>query len=288
MTPRSILIIAGVGTVLCLGVAGWARSQRVVATGGTGQPVSRLALQGSGSSVRPIPGTSGPAAARSPETPLTTASDGSPATHGSRLDVGRVFAERPELQSAYRAAVKGRLHQTYDQWFERQGLTPTQIEQVIAILLRDDEDELDLAMAGRALAFPRDDGTLREFRRAERAETAAALSVVIGDARLRALQDFDRAQAMRPTADAVASLLVASGTPLSAGEADQLTQVLAEASGQYRRGGRPSWETTDWDSVLARAEDFLAPPQQAALRAEVQRARAVALLDQYFAAQASP
>ena len=69
----------------------------------------------------------------------------------TRPDLGDLLAAHPELQEAHQQAVKGRLHQTYDRLFARLGMSAAQIDQAVALLARDAEGELDLAMTAQTL-----------------------------------------------------------------------------------------------------------------------------------------
>ncbi len=201
----------------------------------------------------------------------------------ARPDVGALFAAHPELQAAHQRAVSGRLHHIYDQLFGRLGLTSAQIDRAVALLVRDAEHELDLAMTAQALQLSKDDPSLREVRRGEKADTEAKLESLLGGPSMQAWRDYNRALGMQSTAEDVASLALATDAPITGPQLEQLTRVLAEASATYRSGGRPEWSTTDWSEVLRQASTFLTAPQVAVLEAKIQQAKAAALLGPFYA-----
>ncbi len=219
------------------------------------------------------------------EPPRRTVAGQSEAEAPARPDLDEIFSAHPELRAAYLKATAGRLHQTYDRLWGRLGLSSAQIEQAISILMRDDENEIDLAMTARSLKLAGDDPALQRFRREEMAETQSALESVLGSQAYQALRDYNRILLMRATAEDVASLAAVSESPLTGAQTEQLTRLLAEASAGYRNGGRPNLASTDWESVLDQASAFLAPPQLAALQAKAQQARTAAMLSQFYAAR---
>ena len=235
---------------------------------------------------RPVAG-SRPARRISPEEPAPASAASSLAANApARPDVNAIFAAHPELEAAYRKATLGKLHQTYDRLWNRMGLSSAQIEQVFAILMRDDENEMDLAMTANALKLSSDDPSLRQFRGEENTVTRAALESALGSQGYQTLQDYNRALTVQSAAEDVASLTAASGSPMTGAQTEQLTQVLAEASASYRNGGRPNWISTDWEQVLSKAPLFLTPPQVTALQAKAQQAKVAAMLAQFYASRA--
>lgn len=201
-------------------------------------------------------------------------------------DVNEIFAAHPELQAAYKQATAGRLHQTYDRLWARLGLSSAQIEQAVSVLMRDDENEMDLSMTAAALKLSEDDPALRQYRREEMATTQSSLELVLGPQGYQALRDYNRTLAMRSTAEEVAAITAVSDAPLTGLQTEQLTQVLAEATTSYRHGGQPDRASTDWDDVLRKAAMFLTPPQLAAVQAKAQQAKTAAMLTQFYASRA--
>jgi hypothetical protein len=214
----------------------------------------------------------------------STKEDGKPRSP-ARPDVGELFAAHPELQAAYQRAVGGRLHQTYGRLFGRLGLSSAQIDQAVALLVQDAEHELDLAMTAQTLQLATDDPALWRFRGGEKSDTEAKLESLLGAQGMQTWRDYNRALGMRATAEDVASLTLATDTPMTGAQMEQLTRVLAEASSTYREGGLPEWSTTDWPEVLRHASTFLTPAQLVVLQAKIQQAAAAALLSQFYASR---
>ena len=71
----------------------------------------------------------------------------------------------------------------------------------------------------------------------------------------------------------------ATATPMNADQADQLTEILANASSSYQRGGvaRPGF-AINWDKALPQAAQVLSPDQLAVLQAQVAPTQSMAQL----------
>lgn len=119
----------------------------------------------------------------------------------------------------------------------------------------------------------------------------AAERNLLGEAGYQQLVEFERQMPTRDFVSGLAASLVFSGDPISATQASQLTQILAEASETYRTGARasspgpdldgplrtrqPAREPLDSAQALARARAVLSPAQYAAFEAEILRTRTI-------------
>lgn len=283
-TTRAWFLVAWSTIAISLGIAGWSVSVRWRAEAGLAEIPWRNARLASASE-RPRTVAVAPAAPpRSVETAPAPDPSAPPRPEPKqRPDIGELLSTHPDLLTDYEKSFKGQLDQRYRRLFQRLRLSPQQVGQIEGLLLRDDENELDLAMTAASQGFAHDDPTAKKFRQDQKIELKAALQGVLGPGDYETLQRFDQAQRVRSWAEDVAGLLALSPTPLTGEQRDQLTQIVADASSSYQKGGIANIDDVAWERVLATAPTFLAEPQQAALRAKVQMTQLRALLPQFFA-----
>ena len=99
-------------------------------------------------------------------------------------------------------------------------------------------------------------------------EIAARMRSLLGDDGYQAYQDFNRLGAAQALVQELAGTLYAGEAPISQSQGNQLVQVLAQSSADYRNG-KPLWGTGQigWDAALSNANSVLTEPQMDALRA---------------------
>src|SRR5205814_5283202 len=126
---------------------------------------------------------------------------------------------------------------------------------------------------------------VQAMRRQSDETMQAAERELLGEAGYQQLGEYERTQPMRDFVGDLAASLVFSGDSISAAQANQLTQILAEASETYRQGARapspwadlqgaifarqPARGSIDTEAVLARARTVLSPTQYASLEAHL-------------------
>ncbi len=195
----------------------------------------------------------------------------------------------PPLQIGYLAAKRARLEREYGPFFGKLGLAPASVDRLKALLMQREEQRLDLASAapaalrlsstdgqwdtaalGIGVGGNSDDPAVRAANRlmdqADRS-LAAGVTELLGPEGYRQFSDYERSLPMRSLAEDVAGSLAAGASPLSSDQVEQLSQILAQASPSYVRGGSAALGQMDWDQAFQQAGRVLSPPQLAALKA---------------------
>ena len=104
-----------------------------------------------------------------------------------------------------------------------------------------------------------------------RQECEAAQRELLGEAGFRQLQDYERTADMRELVRSTAGAATVADGPFTPQQAEQLIQVLANASSTYRSGGKASVQNTDWDAVEAPARAILSGGQYSFLQLSSRR-----------------
>ena len=202
-----------------------------------------------------------------------------------------VLAKNPELQARYLAARRRDLGVTYGPYLAEAGLTPAQAEKFKDIKVAAVENAMDLNSTMRARGLAETDPAVQLLRSQSEEAMHAAERDLLGEAGYQQLAEYERKMPTREFVSGLAASLVFSGDPISATQANQLTQILAEASESYRNGTQaispgpnldeplrtrqPAREPIDSAQALARARAVLSPAQYAAFEAEIIRNRTI-------------
>ncbi len=162
---------------------------------------------------------------------------------------------------------------SYDPLFKKLGLSGVQVDQFKALLVAKLGREGDLAEYARAQGARPVDPDVRALDGQADAEFAAQVRATFGEATYAALQHFDETGAARELTDQLSSALAPTATPLSADQADQLVEILANNS--RTPDGRISSDprALNFEAAMAQAQGLLSPPQMAALRQSYQNRR---------------
>ncbi len=203
-----------------------------------------------------------------------------------------VLEQSSELQMRYLAVKRFDLESTYGPFLENSGLTPEQKTRFQEILLAAEERLLDLKSAIQANGWAESDPAVQAIRTQSQETLRSAQQELLGQEGYRRLVDYDRALPAQLFVRGVASTLTFADQPLSSGQVAQLTQILADASDDYRNGGKangalPEFRREDFDQrqavrssinaeqTLAAARALLSPAQYTVFAAEVERGQAV-------------
>lgn len=173
----------------------------------------------------------------------------------------------PKVQSVRLASRRARLMTSHGVLFAKLGLTTAQIGQFQDIAARRDEQNLDLdgiveserEQTGRVSAETK--AAVDKFRAQVKEEAATAQKQLLGEEGFAALKDYNRTVGVRTVIGDLAGAAVVAGVPFSAGQAEQLTQVLADACTSYRTGGTAYAAEIDWTLADEQARGVLAAPQ---------------------------
>ena len=180
----------------------------------------------------------------------------------SHPTLGALIQRNPHLQALYLAAQRAHLDQTYGPLFRTIHLSADQIAKFKDIMNDHDGQILDLEATAASQGLPTSDPAIVAFRQQADQQLQAAETILLGDSGYQQLQDYNRSLPVRTLVDNIAGTL-AFTAPLSAQQAEQLTQALAEASPSYQTGGNADWEAVDYAQVDQKAAAFLTAAQLA-------------------------
>jgi RNA polymerase sigma factor (sigma-70 family) len=176
---------------------------------------------------------------------------------------------RPHLQDpAYRelarTASRARRHLEFQRFYRRMNLSPEQIARFEAIMVRQDQANLDGQVA-------------RDLGRDEQAvyrqsgpEWSTAMRELLGEEGKRQLEDYLRSMAVRNFVDEIAALTYATGEPMTLDQADRLLAVVLANDPLYRQGKGTDPGKVNWSGVWEDAAAFLAPAQVATFETAVE------------------
>lgn len=200
-----------------------------------------------------------------------------------------VLEKNPELQARFLANRRREMGITYGPFLANAGLSPAQSDRFKDILVAAAESAMDLNSTMRARGLAETDPVVLTLRKQAEDAMHAAQRELIGEAGFQQLGEYERTLPMREFVGGLAASLVFSGDALNASQANQLTQILAEANEAYRQGARaaspyPDWggaisarrparESIDSETLLARVRTVLSPAQYVAFEAEILRTR---------------
>ena len=206
--------------------------------------------------------------------------------------------KNPRLQAGYLASERTNLALRYGPLLQRLGLTPDQTEKFNDLMAEHTARLLDLKLTARAQGITEpDQANATLIQQADERLSAAQLDL-LGDAGYQQLQEYERTLPVREQAGMLAGALALTDTPLSTQQAEQITQIIANASKGYQGGGRADMpmpgngelltplmlahqavaETIDWGAVLTQARGVLSESQFALFEASVTKDQSVVRL----------
>lgn len=173
----------------------------------------------------------------------------------------------PKIQVSQLASRRSKVRSTYELLFRTLGLSPAQIEKFQEIAARLEAQKMDLnAILGEEVKANQviSEGTwsaVKKLQAKADADYQSAQRELLGETGYRQLQDYERTSPVRTMVSGLAGTAVLAGLPISAQQAERLTQVLANASSEYQQGRTASLATVDWNLVDAQASDILTESQ---------------------------
>jgi hypothetical protein len=206
---------------------------------------------------------------------------------GSRPDIDAIISSHPDLLATFVKGIRGYTEQVYGALFARLHLTPDQIDRLETLIVNDLENQLDLNSTAQAQGLSNDDPAIVKEREQQTADLQSAEQDLLGPDAYDGFHTATRAEAIRGTVEQVAYMTQFSATPFTGDQSEQLVQLMAQASSDFRNGKDATVSSVDWDTVMAQAPTFLTPSQVATLQgvAQLNRFRTLA---RAFDAQQSP
>ena len=183
-----------------------------------------------------------------------------------RIQRGPTIDERlqkePDTQVYWLASRRSEVAMKYRAFFRQAGLSAEKREAFHRAMIQRDEQVMDVDAIIRAQGLTRPDEPAAKMLAKADADLKATQRAVLGDDGFRQLQEYDRTSSLRDIVNGIAGgAVMVAREPLSSQQAEQLLQVMANASPSYQRGGAASTSEIDWDVVDAQARTFLSPAQ---------------------------
>jgi RNA polymerase sigma factor (sigma-70 family) len=176
----------------------------------------------------------------------------------------RPYLQDPAYRELARTASQAQRHLGFQRFYRQLGLTPEQIERFEAIMVRQDQANLDGQIA-------------RDLGRDEQAvyrqsgpEWDAAMRELLGDEGKKQLEDYLRSLPLRYFIDATAARSYASAQPITLAQADQLIAVVLAHTPIYQEGKGTDPGKVSWNEVWDPAAKILSPEQLAAFENSVE------------------
>ena len=197
---------------------------------------------------------------------------GAPAAAGPKraggADLAALLAANPGLFALGVRVYRANLGLHFGPLYQALRLSPGEIEKFENMMTTHQEQMLDLNAAAQARGLGDTDPAVVGLRQQEDQQLRAEQIALLGHAGFRQLLQFNRAQPVGDIVTNVATTVALTSTPLSAAQAGQLTQFLADASADYQSGSEANPSTINWDQVLFQAQGVLSRAQYDALETE--------------------
>jgi hypothetical protein len=170
-------------------------------------------------------------------------------------------AEQGELKNQDQRArgFRAQLAARYGAFYLQQKLTREQIDRWEAIQVEQWHAEADLEAVASKLALSTDDAARKKLMQESNDRSYDAEVAVLDVEEMRALLNYQRAEAAYDVVSALAQKLYTTETPLERVQAQRLAQLLKEKNPAYKNNELYDPEQTLWPDVIAEARTFLPP-----------------------------
>jgi len=150
--------------------------------------------------------------------------------------------------------------------YRKLGFSPGQISQYENLAVDHFLRMQDIIATAQAENIPVKDPAIAALIKDENQQYRQEQTAALGAPVTQEIQQFQRTAGMRTIANSVAGDTYYSNTPLSANQADQVTQILANNSAAYQKGNSASFNDINMPTALAQAQGVLTDTQLAALK----------------------
>lgn len=231
------------------------------------------------------------ATARKPGAPSETSARSQGGGSTPSADLRKLIVSNPKMENLFVATVRDRVRWEYGLLFSRHKLSPAQIEKFVDSATKLQELEMDLYAVGEADSGSRE--SVRELSRKAQEEHTAVMRELLGEEAATIVRDYNRMGSARNAVGEIGGAAAMAGVPLSATQAQQLYDILSNASSTYQKGGFADLRSIDWTAADAQAAKILSPAQLAVYhggsrgRVEIQTAIEKALESEGLTARAA-
>jgi len=191
---------------------------------------------------------------------------GRPATaRNSRLDAAQFLTQFPQARSLLAATFRGYINFFYASFFRQAGLTPVQIEQF--------ENAADESLFRTVTITPTGVGSPPIWNLV----SADQLNDFLSPQAVQQFEDYNRAATAYHLVGGMAAEVGLAAPPLSVGQIDQLTQIVAKNSSDYQSGGQldltgSGQVSINWNTVRIQAQAVATPAQWPAMESVLDEA----------------
>lgn len=201
--------------------------------------------------------------------PVVTA----PTSAKKELSARDLLLTDPKVQGLWLASTRARLAREYGPLFARLKLTPDEIEKALAAMTKREEAKLDLASVSESQG-PEAKKAVATLSKQAEADYEAAQTANIGVDGLREVKNYERLSVVRLLVERLGGSATVESVPLQSGQADQIAQIVANASPSYVNGGSVDLRSTNWEQVDLQVQQILTPRQfqiyRSGIRMEIQ------------------
>lgn len=172
-----------------------------------------------------------------------------------------LLAQDPKLQALSIAARRARFESTYGPFARMQRLAPEQVSRLGDAQGRFDAMQQDLMITAWEQKLSPKDPAIATLQRQAAEELRAAQIETLGEDGYAQLANYERALPARAIVQRFAGAMSIADQPLTAEQANQMTQLMADASAGSGGGGRLNTSAIDWTLVDQRAASILSERQ---------------------------
>jgi hypothetical protein len=199
--------------------------------------------------------------ASAPKTATTSTAPRKPGAMADGVTLAALVRENPQLQLLQLAARRAQLATLYGALWRQLALTPEQIAKFQDLYIAREEQQMDLFHTAQAQGKPMNDPALQKLLNQVETQHRAALHDLLGDASTTTFNEYQRSTAVRELTSGIVGGAALAGVAFTSEQAEQLVQVLANASPDYRDGRYANPSKLDWASAAAPARAFLSAAQ---------------------------
>ena len=188
------------------------------------------------------------------------------------VDVVMTNPEYQELNARHNHSL---LRFTYGPLYRKLGLSTQQIANFEAAMDEQEQTCSDALLAARSQQVSYEDPSLAPLKASVFKPADDKLRATLGDAGFEQYTAYRKTMDSRAAVDSLATALYYTETPLTAGQADQLTQLVAANTGKRSVDavGITTLGEIDWDKVSTQAQGILSSPQLNLLQAVGEKQR---------------
>ena len=219
-----------------------------------------------------------PAARRDSEDPAPVFSK-QPQTETLELTL---IAADPKLYALRMKAFRAEMAIKFAHLYRAIRFSPNQIDGFESLAVQHEETETDIALTANAHGLSSNDAAIATLMKQEADRYQTAQQVLLGNSDYQQLQQLNREQPVMEFVNSIGVDVALTGNPLTDFQADQLSQILSNASSSYQSGGLATQATINWSAALAQAQGILIPVQGIAFQAEAAKRQVEQLSAQFI------